>query len=88
MWIRDSYKVDNIKKVSSCNKFIDSQKILIKTNKFSKYNIKHVLSHQVLYISFYIFKTEKDIPLGIDLSGLSNYSFPVPINNFINKKLF
>ena len=66
---------------------MSSQKILIKTNTFSKYNIKHVLSHQVLYISFYIFKTEKDIPQGIDLLGLSNYNFPVPINNFINKKL-
>ena len=86
--VETNFKVNNIRKVSSFNKFINSQKILIKNNTFSKYNIKHVLSHQVLHISFYIFKTEKDIPLGIDLSGLSNYNFPVPINNFIIKKLF
>ena len=85
--IETNFKVENIKKVSSFIKFINSQKILIKTNTFLKYNIKHVLSHQVLYMSFYIFKTEKDIPLGIDLLKLSNYNFPVPINNFINKKL-
>ena len=40
------------------------------------------------HTKFYIYKTENDIPLGVDLFGLSNYSFPVPINNFINKKLF
>ena len=85
--IETNFKVKNINKVSSFIKFINSQKILTKTNTFSKYNIKHVLSHQVLYISFYIFKTEKDIPQGIDLLGLSNYNFPVPIYNFINKKL-
>ena len=86
--IETNFKVDNIKKISSFNKFIDSQSISIKTNTFPKYNIKHVLSHQVLYISFYIVKTEKDISMGIDLSRLSNFNFPVPINNFINKKLF
>ena len=85
--IETNFKVENIKKVSSFIKFINSQKILIKTNTFLKYNIKHVLSHQVLYMSFYIFKTEKDIPMGIDLLKLRNYNFPVPINNFINKKL-
>ena len=85
--IETNFKVENIKKVSSFIKFIDSQKILIKTNTFLKYNIKHVLSHQVLYMSFYIFQTEKDIPMGIDLLKLSNYNFPVPLNNFINKKL-
>tara|TARA_B100000401_G_scaffold432441_1_gene369787 strand:- start:268 stop:1308 length:1041 start_codon:yes stop_codon:yes gene_type:complete len=85
--IETNFKVKNINKVSSFIKFINSQKILTKTDTFSKYNIKHVLSHQVLYISFYIFKTEKDIPQGIDLLGLSNYNFPVPIYNFINKKL-
>ena len=86
--VETNFKVDNIRKVSSFNKFIDSQKILIKTKTFTKYNIKHVLSHQVLNISFNVFKTKKDIPMGIDLSRLSNYNFPVPINNFINEKLF
>ena len=53
--------------------------------KFLEYEI--YLNNELIGTHVFNFKTEKDIPLGIDLSGLSNYSFPVPINNFINKKL-
>ena len=75
-------------RVSSFKKFINSQKITIKSNKYSRYNVKHILSHQILHITFHKFKTEKAISSGVKLSHLSHYNFPVPINNFINKKLF
>ena len=86
--IETNFKVDDIMRVSSFKKFINSKKIPIKIEKYSRHNVKHVLSHQILQISFHKFKIEKEISSGVNLSQLSNYNFPVPINNFINKKLF
>ena len=85
--IETNFKVDDIMRTSSFKKFIKSQKTPIKIEKYSRHNVKHVLSHQILQITFHKFKIEKEISSGINLSQLSNYSFPVPINNFINKKL-
>ena len=86
--IETNFKVDDIMRTSSFKKFIKSQKTPIKVEKYSRHNVKHVLSHQILQISFHKFKIEKEISSGVNLSQLSNYNFPVPINNFINKKLF
>ena len=86
--IETNFKVDDIMRVSSFKKFINSKKIPIKIEKYSRHNVKHVLSHQILQISFHKFKIEKEISSGVNLSQLSNYNFPVPINNFIYKKLF
>jgi len=86
--IETNFKVVDIMRMSSFKKFINSQKTPIKIEKYSRHNVKHVLSHQILQITFHKFKIEKEISSGINLSQLSNYSFPVPINNFINKKLF
>ena len=86
--IETNFKVDDIMRISSFIKFINSQKTPIKIEKYSRHNVKHVLSHQILQITFHKFKIEKEISSGINLSQLSNYNFPVPINNFINKKLF
>ena len=86
--IETNFKVDDIMRVASFKKFINSQKIPIKSNKYHRYNVKHVLSHQILYITFHKFKIEKAISSGVKLSQLSHYNFPVPIHNFINKKLF
>ena len=85
--IETNFKVDDIMRISRFKKFINSQKISIKIEEYSRHNVKHVLSHQILQITFHKFKIEKEIPSGINLSLLSNYNFPVPINNFINKKL-
>lgn len=85
--IETNFKVDDIMRTSSFKKFIKSQKTPIKIEKYSRHNVKHVLSHQILQITFHKFKIEKEISSGINLSQLSNYNFPVPINNFINKKL-
>ena len=86
--IETNFKVDDIMRLSSFKTFINSQKITIKSNKYSRYNVKHILSHQILHITFHEFKIEKAILSGVKLSHLSHYNFPVPINNFINKKLF
>ena len=86
--IETNFKVDDIMRVSSFKKFINSKKIPIKIEKYSRHNVKHVLSHQILQISFHKFKIEKEISSGVNLSQLSHYNFPVPINNFINEKLF
>ena len=86
--IETNFKVDDIMRISSFIKFINSQKTPIKIEKYSRHNVKHVLSHQILQITFHKFKIEKEISSGINLSQLINYNFPVPINNFINKKLF
>ncbi len=86
--IETNFKVDDIMRTSSFKKFIKSQKTPIKIEKYSRHNVKHVLSHQILQITFHKFKIEKEISSGINLSQLINYNFPVPINNFINKKLF
>jgi A/G-specific adenine glycosylase len=85
--IETNFKVDDIMRISRFKKFINSQNISIKIEEYSRHNVKHVLSHQILQITFHKFKIEKEIPSGINLSLLSNYNFPVPINNFINKKL-
>lgn len=85
--IETNFKVDDIMRTSSFKKFIKSQKTPIKIEKYSRHNVKHVLSHQILQITFHKFKIEKEISSGINLSQLINYNFPVPINNFINKKL-
>ena len=85
--IETNFKVDDIMRISDFKKFINSQKTPIKIEKYSRHNVKHVLSHQILQITFHKFKIEKEISSGINLSQLSNYNFPVPINNFINKKL-
>ena len=86
--IETNVKVDDIMRISSFKKFINSQKTPIKIVEYSRHNVKHVLSHQILQITFHKLKIEKEISSGINLSHLSNYNFPVPINNFINKKLF
>lgn len=85
--IETNFKVDDIMRISSFKKFINSQKTSIKIENYSRHNVKHVLSHQILHITFHKFKIEKEISLGVNLFQLSNYNFPVPINNFINKKL-
>ena len=86
--IETNFKVDDIMRISSFIKFINSQKTPIKIEKYSRHNVKHVLSHQILQITFHKFKIENEISSGVNLSQISNYNFPVPINNFIIKKLF
>jgi A/G-specific adenine glycosylase len=46
---------------------------------------KHKLSHQLLHITFFIFRSSKVIDDFISINSLSNYPFPKPINNFISE---
>ena len=52
--------------------------------KIDRTNIKHELSHQTLYISFWKLELNTPIINGIKISDIDNYPFPVPIKNFIN----
>ena len=80
-------KVDDITKVSKFKNLIDLLETPIKSESYNKYYIKHLLTHQILYITFHKFKIEKDISSGVKLSKLFKYNFPVPLNNFIDKIL-
>tara|TARA_B100001027_G_scaffold209459_1_gene175627 strand:- start:4269 stop:5309 length:1041 start_codon:yes stop_codon:yes gene_type:complete len=85
--IETDKKVEDITKVSKFNKLIYLLNTPVKCESYNKYYIKHLLSHQILHITFHKFKIEKDISKGVNLSKLFKYNFPVPINNFINKIL-
>jgi len=68
-------------------KFTKSKSIVINKEMYKKEKIKHILSHQILYITFHHFNISQDISQGVPLSKLNKYNFPVPITNFINKLL-
>jgi A/G-specific adenine glycosylase len=68
-------------------KFTKSKSIVINKEMYKKEKIKHILSHQILYITFHHFNISQDISQGVPLSKLNNYNFPAPITNFINKLL-
>jgi len=52
--------------------------------KINRTNIKHELTHQTLYLSFWKVEVNTPITDGIKISDIHNYPFPVPIKNFIN----
>ena len=47
--------------------------------------INHKLSHQLLHITFFVFKTNNKIDDLIDINSLINYPFPRPLNKFISE---
>jgi len=52
--------------------------------KINRTKIKHKLTHQTLYISFWKLEINSPIINGVKISDIHNYPFPVPIKNFIN----
>ena len=52
--------------------------------KIKRTNIKHKLTHQTLYLSFWKVEVNTPITNGVKISDIKNYPFPVPIKNFIN----
>ena len=52
--------------------------------KIKRTNIKHKLTHQTLYLSFWKVEVNTPIINGVKISDIKNYPFPVPIKNFIN----
>ena len=85
--IETDSKVDDIIKVSKFKEIISLLNIQVKDQPYSKYYVRHILSHQILHITFHKFNIEKNISSGVYLSKLFKYNFPVPINNFIDKIL-
>jgi len=85
--IESKTEIKNIKTLTDFKKIIDNSSLTIIKEKEKIYRVKHILSHQILYISFYQISVEEIITSGVHLSSLNNYNFPVPITNFINKLL-
>ena len=61
----------------------------IQIDKFENdiHKIKHILSHQTLFISFHIINTKDKLNNGVEISSLTNFTLPVPIIKFIDKCL-
>jgi A/G-specific adenine glycosylase len=85
--IESKTEIKNINTLTDFKKLIDNLSLTILKEKEKTYKIKHILSHQILYISFYQICVKETITSGVHLSNLNNYNFPVPITNFINKLL-
>jgi len=85
--IESKTEIKNINTLTDLKKLIDNLSLTILKEKEKIYRIKHILSHQILYISFYQISVKETITSGVHLSNLNNYNFPVPITNFINKLL-
>ena len=86
--IESETKIGNITSLDEFKKLTDLNSLSIKEENKEVYRVKHILSHQILYISFYQIIVKETISSGIHISKLNNYNFPVPITNFINKLLF
>jgi len=85
--IESKTEIKNIFTNSDFKKLVDNSHLTLKKENEKIYRVKHVLSHQILYNSFYQINVKDLITSGVHLSNLNNYNFPVPITNFINKLL-
>jgi len=85
--IESKTEIKNINTLTDFKKLIDNSSLTIIKEKEKIYRVKHILSHQILYISFYQISVKETITSGVHLSNLNNYNFPIPITNFINKLL-
>ena len=47
--------------------------------------IKHRLSHQLLHITFFVYKVDYKLDDLVDINALASYPFPKPINKFISE---
>ena len=79
--------INDIKSNNEFNNYLNENNIQI--DKFEKdiYTIKHILSHQTLFISFHIINTKDKLNNGVEISSLTNFTLPVPIIKFIDKCL-
>ena len=79
--------INDIKTNNEFNNYLNENNIQI--DKFEKdiYTIKHILSHQTLFISFHIINTKDKLNNGVEISSLTNFTLPVPIIKFIDKCL-
>ena len=79
--------INDIKTNNEFNNYLNKNNIQI--DKFEKdiHTIKHILSHQTLFISFHIINTKDKLNNGVEISSLTNFTLPVPIIKFIDKCL-
>ena len=79
--------INDIKTNNDFNNYLNENNIQI--DKFEKdiHTIKHILSHQTLFISFHIINTKDKLNNGVEISSLTNFTLPVPIIKFIDKCL-
>ncbi len=79
--------INDIKTNNEFNNYLNENNIQI--DKFEKdiHTIKHILSHQTLFISFHIINTKDKLNNGVEISSLTNFTLPVPIIKFIDKCL-
>ena len=79
--------VDDILISRDFSEYLTNNKLKISNTKHKIIRYKHVLSHQHLFIAFYLINLNTVINDGYDISNLNDFTFPVPISNFINKYL-
>ena len=79
--------IDDITLSSDFLGYLINNKLKISNSKHKIIRYKHVLSHQNLFIAFYIINLNSVINDGHYISNLNNFTFPVPISNFISKYL-
>ena len=79
--------VDDITSSSDFSEYLVNNKLKITNSKHKIIRYKHILSHQNLFIAFYLINLNTVINDGHDISNLNDFTFPVPISNFINKYL-
>ena len=78
---------DDILLSSDFSEYLKNNKLKITNTEHEIIRYKHVLSHQHLFIAFYLINLNTVVKDGYDISNLNDFTFPVPISNFISKYL-
>lgn len=79
--------INDIKSNNEFNNYLNENNIQIDKLEKDIHTIKHILSHQTLFISFHIINTKDKLNNGVEISSLTNFTLPVPIIKFIDKCL-
>ncbi len=79
--------INDIKTNNEFNNYLNENNIQIDKTEKDIHTIKHILSHQTLFISFHIINTKDKLNNGVEISSLTNFTLPVPIIKFIDKCL-
>ena len=85
--IEQDVLIDDITLSSDFLGYLINNKLKISNSNHKIIRYKHVLSHQNLFIAFYLINLNSVINNGHYISNLNDFTFPVPISNFISKYL-
>ena len=72
-------------KVETSAKQISKELNLNLKDLLSVKKINHRLSHQLLHITFFVYKVDYQLDDLVDINALASYPFPKPINKFISE---